>query len=237
MVEVMFQGRNLNYYKCLCDFESESGKIFNNPCREINNNVEYVGFLMVYSNSLRKMLKWMARNGNAAPTDFVLQNYRNMLQHSVCLTCTSSLISVYQRGLPVKKESLRTRTIMLWNEWCLPLQDGAVSENLAATEMKAGCLKMRKDVWTHFLFSVSQWGVYIRRQVMYYLESDLPLCLITAWLREDVPGFFFSPRVRIWMSAQEWRWTCDLRTELSQYLHTPNAECRKLHYTPLLSCT
>lgn len=90
--------------------------------------------------------------------------------------------------------------------------------------MKAERLKMRKDVWTRTLFSVSQWGVYMGRQVMYYLESDLPLCLIRAWLREGVTGGFF-PRVRT--SAQEWRWTCDLHTELGQYLHTLNAKCRK----------
>lgn len=90
--------------------------------------------------------------------------------------------------------------------------------------MKARRLKMRKDVWTRTLFSGSQWGVYMGRQVMYYLESDLPLCLIRAWLREAVTAGF-SPCVR--MSAQEWRWTCDHRGELDQYSHTLNVKCRK----------
>lgn len=90
--------------------------------------------------------------------------------------------------------------------------------------MKARRLKMRKDVWTRTLFSGSQWGVYMGRQVMYYLESDLPLCLIRAWLREAVTAGF-SPCVR--MSAQEWRWTCDHCGELDQYSHTLNVKCRK----------
>lgn len=87
-----------------------------------------------------------------------------------------------------------------------------MSENVAAAKMKAGRLKMRKDVWTRTLFSMSQWGVCMGSQVMYYLESDLPLCLIRAWLREAVTGAF-SPRVR--MSALERGRTCDLHTQNS----------------------
>lgn len=146
-----------------------------------------------------------------------------MLQHSVCI----SLIAL--------KETLRTRTIKLWNEWYHLFQDEAVSKNLAAAEMKAGLLKMRKDVWIRTLFSVSQWGVYTGRQVMYYLESDLPLCLIRAWLREVVTVFFppcknmnvcSGMKVNLWPPHRTW--------SIPAYI-----ECKvqEMHYTPPVSWT
>lgn len=90
--------------------------------------------------------------------------------------------------------------------------------------MKARCLKMRKDVWTCTLFSGSQWGVCMGRQVMYYLESELPLCLIRAWLREAVTAAF-SPSAQ--MCAREWGWTHDHDRELDQYLHSLTINRRK----------
>lgn len=89
--------------------------------------------------------------------------------------------------------------------------------------MKARCLKMRKDVWTCTLFSGSQWGVCMGRQVMYYLEWDLPLCLIRAWLREAVTAAFFQctnvcsgMRVNSWPLQRTW-----------SILHTLTINCRK----------
>lgn len=98
--------------------------------------------------------------------------------------------------------------------------------------MKARCLKMRKDVWTFILFSGVPVGVgrYVSmgRQVMYYLESDLPLCLIRDWLREALTGGF-SPCVR--MSAQECWWTCSHHRDLDQnyqyIINTLYVKCRK----------
>lgn len=65
-------------------------------------------------------------------------------------------------------------------------------------------------------------GVYMGRQVMYYLEEALALCLIRAWLREAVTAGF-SACVRA--SAQEWRWTCDHHGALDQYVHTLTVKC------------
>lgn len=165
------------------------------------------------------------------------------IQQPDCLSSSSTIESVYQNisGRSTNQRIFQDKDRLHWNEWHPPLtlipswyfQVLAVSENLAEDKMKAGRLKMRKYVWTCTLFSVSQWGVYMGRQVMYYLESDLPLCLIRAWLKEAVTGGFF-PRVRIWMPVEEWRWTCD-HTEFGRYLHTLNAKCRKC-ITPLLLC-
>lgn len=107
--------------------------------------------------------------------------------------------------------------------------------------MKARCLKMRKDVWTFILFSGVPVGVgrYVSmgRQVMYYLESDLPLCLIRTWLREALTGGFF-PCVR--MSAQECWWTCSHARDLDQYyqyiIDTLYVKCSKLAAKLDLSC-
>lgn len=119
---------------------------------------------------------------------------------------------------------------MLWNEWYHLFQDEAVSENLAAAKMKARRLKMRKDVWTRTLFSVSQWGVCMGRQVMYYLESDLPLCLIRAWLREVVT-VFSPPHVKIWTSAQEWRWRLGQRPVTQLFYHVRTQTMSTVYFT------
>lgn len=128
---------------------------------------------------------------------------------------------------------------LLWNEWHCPLTVTpswyfqVVSETLAVAKMKAGLLKARKDVWTCSLSSVSQWGMYVRRQVMYYLQSNPTLCLIRAWLRGSLTTFF-PPRVKMWTSAHKWRWTYDLHADLSLHLHRAIAKCRTC--ITLLSC-
>jgi len=63
-------------------------------------------------------------------------------------------------------------------------------------------------------------GVCMRRQVMYYLESNPTLCLIRVWLRRAVTSFL--PHVQRWMSAHKWRWTSDLQAELGLNSHTLN---------------
>lgn len=129
---------------------------------------------------------------------------------------------------------------MHWNEWHHPLtvlpswyfQVWAMSENLAAAKMKAECLKMRKDVWTCTLFSLSQWGVYMGRQVMYYLVRS-SFVLDQGLIERGCDWWFLSPCKNVCTGMKVNLWPPHRTRSIPAYIE---CKVREMYYTTLLAC-